>query len=500
MAMLLSSPGPHPTLVAAVTQSQLRWQVLTVAVGVVLVVIGLAAISLFFLRRKTRDLTLIFFGLFNIMYAARLLVDRNMTIVRSLFDATPRFWEFLIWDITCTILIPFGLFLYPLVGDQLRKFVRWMLTFQVAFSIFGIVAAPLGASIRLLHKVNNLVVLGTVLATLLFVLVRRPSLAKDDALGREIRVVIKGFLIWFAFIAYTNLADLNLLPAPGHDIEFLGFLTFVCCLGYVTASLAFAREERFLALNKELEIARQIQACTLPQSVPQMPGLQIAASYVPMSAVAGDFYDFIVVDEKHLGVLIADVTGHGVPAALIASMLKVAFAEQFHNAADPVRVLTGLNRSLCGKFEEHFVTAAYVFIDAEKDLMRYAGAGHPPLMLASRSSPDSRQVEENGVMLGLFPEAEYSAVEIQLHPDDRCLLYTDGAFEATNAALEEFGKLRLAQFLKTHIDLPPARFTAAFLGEISQWAGHATGRSRDDDITLLVLDYQNSGGSVGVAQ
>jgi phosphoserine phosphatase RsbU/P len=209
-----------------------------------------------------------------------------------------------------------------------------------------------------------------------------------------------------------------------------------------------------------------------------------------MSAVAGDFYDFLVLDDKHIGILVADVTGHGVPAALIASMLKVAFAEQFHNAADPVRVLTGLNRALCGKFEEHFVTAAYVFIDLDRNVMRYAGAGHPPLMLASPSTATARQIEENGLMLGMFPEASYSAIEIRLQADDRCLLYTDGAFEATNPALEEFGKPRLEQFLKANADLPADRLTTAILDEISRWAGHTAGRSRDDDITLLVLGFQ----------
>jgi phosphoserine phosphatase RsbU/P len=100
-----------------------------------------------------------------------------------------------------------------------------------------------------------------------------------------------------------------------------------------------------------------------------------------MSSVAGDFYDFIIVDEKHLGILVADVSGHGLPAALIASMLKVALAAQSSHAFDPARVLAGLNESLCGKFKDHFVTAAYIFVDMEKNYIRYAGAGHPPLLL-----------------------------------------------------------------------------------------------------------------------
>jgi Stage II sporulation protein E (SpoIIE) len=118
-----------------------------------------------------------------------------------------------------------------------------------------------------------------------------------------------------------------------------------------------------------------------------------------MSAVAGDFYAFLLVDEKHLGVLIADVTGHGIAAALIAAMLKVAFAGQASHAHDPARVLTGLNLALCGKFEEHFITAAYLFVDLENRLLRYSAAGHPPLMLATSTDGTVREIEENGLML-----------------------------------------------------------------------------------------------------
>jgi len=290
------------------------------------------------------------------------------------------------------------------------------------------------------------------------------------------------------FVVHANLLGLKILT--GQNVEFLGFLVFVACLGYVSAYRTFANEERLLAINKELEIARRIQSSTLPQSVPTLRGLEIAARYVPMSAVAGDFYDFLSVDEKRVGILVADVTGHGVPAALIASMLKVAFAGQAAHAHDPARVLAGLNRSLCGKFEEHFVTAAYLFVDLEKSLLRYSAAGHPPLMLASRAAGKVREIEENGVMLGMFPEAAYSSMEIRVGPGDRCLLYTDGVLEAKNAAQEEFGKPRCKEFLETQRDIPAARFANALIDSIARFSGHNSGRAQEDDITLLVLDFQ----------
>src|SRR5215467_11848826 len=99
-------------------------------------------------------------------------------------------------------------------------------------------------------------------------------------------------------------------------------------------------------IQKELETARLIQLSILPSEIPKIEGLDIAARYIPMTSVAGDFYDFIVVDEKHIGILVADVSGHGMPAALVASMLKIALSAQEAHAADPAQVLLGLNRAL----------------------------------------------------------------------------------------------------------------------------------------------------------
>src|SRR5947209_10676527 len=145
-----------------------------------------------------------------------------------------------------------------------------------------------------------------------------------------------------------------------------------------------------------------------------------------MTAVAGDFYDFIVVDEKHLGIFVADVSGHGMPAALIASMLKIALAAEVPHAANPARVLSGLNRVLCGKFQHHYVTAAYMYVDMAQRTITYAGAGHPPSLMWGRSSGQVRDVLENGLFLGKFEMATYSSITSPLAPGDWILLYTDG--------------------------------------------------------------------------
>src|SRR6266478_9474360 len=335
----------------------LRWEFANVAAAVALLSIALVAIAVFFFRRKTRDLTLIYFSLFCILYGVRLLT--TLRSFQSLFDQPPTFWKHLNWDITCTIFIPFGLFFFQVGGEYLRKFFRWLLAAQILFAAFGIFAAALGISLIKLNIANSVVVLATCIVTTLSLLADRRHAGPRQPMTHEMRVFVAGLAVWLLFVVQANLVGLRILS--GNNLEFIGFLAFVACLAYISAYRIFANEERLLAIHKELEIARRIQSSILPQTVPALSGLDLAARYVPMSAVAGDFYDFLVVDEKRLGVLVADVTGHGIPAALIASMLKVAFAAQASHAHDPARVLTGLNLALCGKFEEHFITAAYLF-------------------------------------------------------------------------------------------------------------------------------------------
>jgi phosphoserine phosphatase RsbU/P len=248
---------------------------------------------------------------------------------------------------------------------------------------------------------------------------------------------------------------------------------------------------QLLALNNELEMARQIQLSILPHSIPQLPGLKIAARFLPMTSVAGDFYDFIQIDDKHIGILVADVSGHGLPSALIASMLQVALTGQAAHASEPAKVLAGLNRALCGKFTHNFITAAYVYADLEENLMRYAGAGHPPVLQWRDSAGKTTQVLENGLILGMFEEARYEALEFPLEPGDRYVLYTDGVLEAANSAQEQFGADRFMRFIESHMHLGADQFSQTFLTELSGWSNQTSEQGQQDDITLLVIDFMH---------
>ena len=249
--------------------------------------------------------------------------------------------------------------------------------------------------------------------------------------------------------------------------------------------------QQLLTIQNELETARQIQLSILPSEIPKIEGLDIAARYVPMTSVAGDFYDFIVVDEKRIGILVADVSGHGMPAALIASMLKIALSAQGAHAADPAQVLAGLNQMLCGKFQYQYVTAAYLFVDMQKRTLTYAGAGHTPLLLWGGSSKGVRDVAENGLVLGKFPFATYSSVELQLTAGDRALLYTDGISETTNLAGVQFGIDCFKQFLGTEQSTSADQFADRLLEELSRWSDRGSAEDLDDDITMVAIHVKD---------
>ena len=465
--------------------SLLRRELMAIAIGVVLLSFGGAGTTVFFLRKRSGDRSLIYFSVFSLLYAIRLIFRQRFF---QLLVAMPQgFWRYSDMVIDNYIVVPLTLFLIEIVPAAWKRILKGVLVFQVAFATARFFSQALHIGERPVEVVYHLVIVGYCLLLIYpFVRVRRMS--------REFKVISGGFAIFGVFVVHSNLVDLHVIG--GRGIESVGFLAFACCMGYVAAVRAYSNEQRLLSLHKELEIAGQIQNSILPRGVPQLAGVEIAARYVPMTAVAGDFYDFLVVDEKQVGILVADVTGHGVPAALIASMLKSGLAAQSSHAGDPAKVLAGLNQALCGKFEEHFVTAGYLFVDGEKRTLRYAGAGHPPMLFGSTNSGKHagfREVEANGLLLGIAEGAEYAPVEISFGPGDRCILYTDGVVEAKNPAQEEFGATRLRKFVETQGHLAVDALIAAALAEVERWSGRGERAIQEDDITLVAVDFGPTG-------
>ena len=472
--------------------SELRWQLMACAIGVAILSFGLAGLSLFFLQRRTADRSLLFFSLFSLLYAIRLIFRQSF--LQSVAPVSAGFWKYsdLVINgfIDNFIVVPLTLFVIEVVQARWKTILRWVLAFQIVFATVRFFSDLFHVGQRPVEVIDHIVIVAY--CALVIVYVYPVYFSGGHRKPREFKVVYGGLTVFGLFVAWNNLGDLGVI-SRGRSLEPLGFLVLICCLGYLAAFRTYSNEQRLLSLQKELEIARQIQSSILPREVPSVAGLDIAARYVPMAAVAGDFYDFLGADENRVGILVADVTGHGVPAALIASMLKTALAAQSAFASDPGQLLARLNRSLCGKFEEHFVTAGYLFVDTERQILRYAGAGHPPLMFGAVDGKRTafREIDSNGLLLGFTEDASYSSRELAFRPGDRCVLYTDGVPEAKNVEQKEFGSSRLLTFLEAQSHLAPSLLVSALLAELTRWSGKGDS-AREDDITLVAVDFERT--------
>jgi len=242
-------------------------------------------------------------------------------------------------------------------------------------------------------------------------------------------------------------------------------------------------------LERELEVARQIQVGILPRSLPELPGLDFGARMVPTSAVGGDFYDVIQLGNGRIGLVVGDVTGHGVPAALLMALTVTLVRVEAPRASSPAEVLFSVNRHLIESNDSGlFVTALYGILDVSTLEFHYARAGHPlPVALDSRAN--SVMLEQGtGQPLGLFDPLALDEGRLQLDRGGSMLLYTDGVTEAVDGAGEFFGTERLTSALQAAAGFHPERICEALWLALTAYQGTMP---QDDDVTLVAVGIRN---------
>lgn len=438
--------------------------------GAAFVTVGLVAIAFSALRAR-RDPLFIYFGVFAVLYGLRLWVQARLL---GLVVPSPIFYPRLRVAISYLVPIPFVLY-FRAAGFLLSR-ASAAAAYALAVVDGALTVATFAAGpVRSYDRINTIAVV-VALSILIGDFVRQARRDEDFV------VIRRGLLTFAVFALWDNLAGLYLSYFSTWRIEPLGFAVFLSSLGYVAARRTLQREQQLSEIQKELDVARRIQLSILPTHFPPSPHFQVAVRYVPMTSVAGDFYDYVVVEDSRVGLLIADVSGHGVPAALIASMVKLAAASQREIASDPSQFLLGMNAVLCGNTQSQFVTAAYVYLDSNSRELRYSAAGHPPMLLLRDGAVV--EVEENGLMLAVFDFATYSNARLRLEEGDRVLLYTDGIVEAVNAAGEFFGREALSEGLRKAAGHSPAEAADFILSLVQKWSA-----IQEDDLTLIVCDF-----------
>jgi serine phosphatase RsbU (regulator of sigma subunit) len=237
-------------------------------------------------------------------------------------------------------------------------------------------------------------------------------------------------------------------------------------------------------LEKELAIAREIQESFLPKAPPRIPGYDLAGSARSHHEVGGDYYDYIPISGGNLGLAIADVSGKGIPAALIMAGFRMCLLAEIRNDFAIRAVMRKVNSLLYESTErDKFVTAFYGVLDVKNRLLVFSNAGHnPPLIVRRDGSVDT--LNEGGVALGVLPDAHYEERPLELRAGDVVVLYTDGVSEAVSPAGEQFGEERIQQCLLELLDRPAAAIVEGILEAVLAWSGEP---GPADDLTLLVV-------------
>ena len=252
------------------------------------------------------------------------------------------------------------------------------------------------------------------------------------------------------------------------------------------------RRER---IEQELRVARLVQETLLPRDIPSIPGWELAAHWQPAREMSGDFYDFLPLPDGRLGLIIGDVSGKGMPAALVMAITQSILRATAERIGPPAEVLEQANKLLLPHIPANmFATCLYMILDPATGCLQFANAGHNlPILQTDRGLVEPRAT---GMPLGLLPGMTYDQNDVQLTPGNRLLMYTDGLVEAHNPQGEMFGIPYLHELIGQEIQVPPGSSGGAALIELllASLAGFTgSGWEQEDDVTLVTLDYLGPG-------
>ncbi len=238
-------------------------------------------------------------------------------------------------------------------------------------------------------------------------------------------------------------------------------------------------------MNHYMKAAAKLQRqIVLPNAAPDWPEISLGVTYAPLDPLGGDHYDFAQPDDDHLGILIADASGHGIPAAMVAIMTRFAFAEIAPKTIHPGEVLTFLNYRLQELVDERFVTAFYGVFNRRTRQLSYANAGHPFPYRWSARERKCQPVSARGFLLGISPEEVYREKTLELEPGDRLCLFTDGVPDTRNEVGESFGTERIADSLaRRDAAEPVADWSESFIRELADFRGS---QRPTDDLTVIL--------------
>ncbi len=268
------------------------------------------------------------------------------------------------------------------------------------------------------------------------------------------------------------------------DLDLLSAIASIAAIAVENARLYQMAVEQG-RMQRELQMAREMQTTFLPQEVPQAPGWEFASRWQPAREVAGDYYDFIPVDPDSLGLVIADVTDKGAPAALFMVFTNSIVRASVHPSMAPAVSIANANRLICAKSPNAmFVSLVYALVDLTSGQVTYVNAGHNPPLHYQSGDDRLARLSRTGMVLGIDPDTTYTQQILTLQRGDFLLLYTDGLIDAIDAQKKEFGMERLEQLVLDHRHAPAEEILLHLEDAI---VGHSGDITPFDDITLLLV-------------
>lgn len=248
------------------------------------------------------------------------------------------------------------------------------------------------------------------------------------------------------------------------------------------------RQKREIAVQEELKQARETQQTILPHKLPDIPNANIYCKYQPMDQIGGDFYNIFELFGNQFGIMVADVTGHGVPAALISFMISTIFQSSAKLSDSTDIVVQKTNDALHNKLQEDkFATMFYAIYDANTRIIRFTNAGHPDALVVRPKTKEVYYLSTKGLFVGPFDSsiASYEQKSFQLTPGDKLLLYTDAILEVADESNEQMGKSHLVNFVRDNCELPIDQL----IDLIYEFGiKHSQDNSYGDDFTLIGMD------------
>lgn len=238
-------------------------------------------------------------------------------------------------------------------------------------------------------------------------------------------------------------------------------------------------------LEQELILAQNIQRGLLPKTDPKIEGIEIASYFSPAEAVGGDYYDYFEIDENHVGIVVADVSGHGPSAALIMTMIKGILHSIIRNYTSPEKAIGELN-SIISRIlpADVFITLLFVVLDLKNKLLQFSNAGHMPIVHYSRQNNRCQNIELQGSALNLLEDSSYSLKEFPFQSEDIFFIYTDGVNETVNDLLEMFEISGLQNAMKEVTSEPADKIIEHIKSKLQIFTGKS---SQADDIVMIAI-------------